>query len=83
MYAAGISSINKYDAFPYQLSFLLGTSFVVSGIWLEVYGIKMKDAKTEIYTNLKQYYTTHNVSKTMAKYIQYKREQYKPKPFLN
>jgi hypothetical protein len=83
MYAAGISSINKYDAFPYQLSFLLGTSFVVSGIWLEIYGIKMKDAKTEIYTNLKQYYTTHNVSKTMAKYIQYKREQYKPKPFLN
>jgi len=50
---------------------------------LEVYGIKMKDAKTEIYNNLKQYYITHNVSKTMAKYIQNKREQFKPKPFLN
>lgn len=83
MYAAGISSINKYDAFPYQFSFLLGTPLVVSGIWLEVYGIKMKDAKTEIYNNLKQYYITHNVSKTMAKYIQNKREQFKPKPFLN
>jgi len=83
MYAAGISSINKYDAFPYQFSFLLGTPLVVSGIWLDVYGIKMKDAKTEIYNNLKQYYITHNVSKTMAKYIQNKREQFKPKPFLN
>ncbi|MFA9214357.1 MAG: hypothetical protein ACEQSR_11005 [Candidatus Methylacidiphilales bacterium] len=83
MYAVGISSINKYDAFPYQFSFLFGTTLVVSGVWLEVYGIKMKDAKTEIYNNLKQYYTTHNVSKKMAKYIQYKREHYKPKPFLN
>ena len=71
------------DGIPYQMAFVMGTPLVISGVWLGVNGIKMGDAKTDIYNNLKQYYTTHAVSSSMAKYIQYKREQYKPKPLLN
>jgi hypothetical protein len=65
------------DGIPYQMAFVMGTPFVISGIWLEVNGIKMKNPKIEVYNNLKQYYTTHSVSSSMAKYIKNKREQYK------
>jgi hypothetical protein len=71
------------DGLPYQVAFVMGTPLVISGVWLGVNGIKMKNPKIEVYNNLKQYYTTHAVSSSMAKYIKYKREQYKPKPLLN
>ncbi len=71
------------DGIPFQMAFVMGTPLVISGVWLGVNGIKMKNPKIEVYNNLKLYYTTHAVSSSMAKYINYKREQYKPKPLLN
>ena len=65
------------NGIPYQMAFVMGTPFVISGVWLGVNGIKMKNPKIEVYNNLKQYYTTHSVSSSMAKYIKNKREQYK------
>lgn len=84
IYALSVKSIINPNAFPYPVMvFIVGTPFVVTGIWLTSYGSKMKGSKIELYNNLKQYYTTHAVSSSMAKYIKYKREQYKPKTFLN
>jgi hypothetical protein len=82
-YAFGVRSITHTNGIPYQMALVLGTPLVISGIWLVVNGIKMKSFKIEVYNNLKQYYTTHAVSSSMAKYIKNRREQHKPKPFLN
>lgn len=82
-YATGVKSITHPEGFPYQIAFIMGTPLVVSGIWLGIHGIKMKSPKINIYNNLKQYYTKHAVSSPLAKYIKNRREQYKPKPFLN
>lgn len=75
--------------YEYRVPMIFGTGIGTASTLLGVYlwpskeFLQKNDKQKQTYNNLQQYYLTHKVYSEMATYIKNRREQYKPKPFLN